>query len=65
MYLMKGKKEKLKDCPFCGGTGIVQYTYNGTWVVTCAKCKVMTPHKNEKGKAIEIWENRNEIRKDG
>lgn len=50
--------DKLKPCPFCGGSGI-KYKRKTMITITCNKCRCHTRHCLETDEAILLWNNRN------
>lgn len=51
-------KEKLKSCPFCGGTAEIIEEGAG-FNIKCADCYVeMTPFATDKRDAIKMWNDR-------
>jgi Lar family restriction alleviation protein len=51
-------KNELKNCPFCGGDGIVFHYKNTHFQVECVNCESSTAvYKNEK-EAINLWNKR-------
>lgn len=50
--------DKLKPCPFCGGTPIVSGCDDTLWSVICKKCAASIDYNETKQEAIEAWNRR-------
>lgn len=50
--------DKLKPCPFCGGTPIVSGCDDTLWIVICKECNASIGYKETKEEAIEAWNKR-------
>ena len=50
--------DKLKPCPFCGGTPIVSGCDDTLWSVICKKCAASIDYNETKQEAIEEWNRR-------
>lgn len=50
--------DKLKPCPFCGGTPIVSGCDDTLWSVICKKCAASIDYNETKQEAIEAWNSR-------
>lgn len=49
---------KLKPCPFCGGTDILEYVHDDQYTVECYECSANIPSFNGKADAIKAWNKR-------
>lgn len=50
--------DKLKPCPFCGGTPIVSGCDDTLWSVICKKCAASIDYNETKQEAIDAWNSR-------
>lgn len=50
--------DKLKPCPFCGGTPIVSGCDDTLWSVICKKCAASIDYNETKQDAIIAWNSR-------
>lgn len=57
--------ERLKPCPFCNGTPIMDCISDAiaphgvlAWWVVCSKCGIRTEHNHNKGEVVKAWNRR-------
>lgn len=56
--------QKIKNCPYCGGVGHLRYIeISGLFIVECAHCVNKGFYAPTTTQAIEIWNERAEIKK--
>lgn len=52
------ENKKIKDCPFCGGTSGMWWTFYRKYFIKCWICKAQTKEFNSEAEAIDAWNRR-------